>query len=83
MDAFVLILLLLRMIIRSCFFLDASSKMFLVLNECVNFQIMESPNPPILLPIWIHGMAEVWPQLKPYYPRIGKVRNMVLNRFSL
>ncbi|KAL3982714.1 Acyltransferase family protein [Acanthocheilonema viteae] len=34
--------------------------------------IMESPNPPILLPIWIHQMAEVWPQSKPYYPRIGK-----------
>ncbi|OZC07430.1 Acyltransferase [Onchocerca flexuosa] len=34
--------------------------------------IMESPNPPIVLPIWIHRMAEVWPQSKPYYPRIGK-----------
>uniref|UniRef100_A0A0R3S2M1 Tafazzin family protein n=1 Tax=Elaeophora elaphi TaxID=1147741 RepID=A0A0R3S2M1_9BILA len=34
--------------------------------------IMESPNPPILLPIWIHQMAEVWPQSKPYYPRVGK-----------
>ncbi|VDM12617.1 unnamed protein product [Wuchereria bancrofti] len=34
--------------------------------------IMESPNPPILLPIWIHQMADVWPQSKPYYPRVGK-----------
>lgn len=47
-----------------------------------NFQIMESPNPPILLPIWIHQMAEVWPQSKPYYPRVGKVVNMTLQHLS-
>lgn len=51
--------------------------------KCVNFQIMESPNPPILLPIWIHQMAEVWPQSKPYYPRVGKVINMILQSVSL
>ncbi|MCP9265810.1 Tafazzin [Dirofilaria immitis] len=34
--------------------------------------IMESPDPPIVLPIWIHRMAEVWPQSKPYYPRMRK-----------
>ncbi|VDN03698.1 unnamed protein product [Thelazia callipaeda] len=34
--------------------------------------IMDSPNPPIVLPIWIQRMAEVWPQSKPYYPRLGK-----------
>ncbi|VDN45095.1 unnamed protein product [Gongylonema pulchrum] len=38
--------------------------------------IMESPNPPIVLPIWIQRMAEVWPQSKPYYPRFEKVVNV-------
>ena len=35
--------------------------------------IYESKIPPILLPIWIEGMQDVWTERSPYYPRFGKV----------
>lgn len=35
--------------------------------------IKESSTPPILLPIWLNGMENVWPSKPPYYPKIGKV----------
>ncbi|MFH4974758.1 hypothetical protein AB6A40_001467 [Gnathostoma spinigerum] len=33
--------------------------------------VMECPKPPVVLPIWIKHMADVWPSKKPYYPRFG------------
>lgn len=35
--------------------------------------IAETKTPPIVLPIWIDGMDEVWPKQRPYYPKFGKV----------
>jgi monolysocardiolipin acyltransferase len=34
--------------------------------------IADSKLPPILLPMWTRGMADAWPNTKPYFPRIGK-----------
>lgn len=34
--------------------------------------IMDSPNPPLVLPMWVQRMADVWPSDRPYYPRFGK-----------
>uniref|UniRef100_A0A914NZC7 Tafazzin family protein n=2 Tax=Meloidogyne incognita TaxID=6306 RepID=A0A914NZC7_MELIC len=34
--------------------------------------IADSKLPPILLPMWTRGMADAWPNTRPYFPRIGK-----------
>ncbi|CAD5225338.1 unnamed protein product [Bursaphelenchus xylophilus] len=34
--------------------------------------ISEAKTAPVLLPMWIEGMSDVWPKQKPYYPRFGK-----------
>ncbi|KAI1715464.1 acyltransferase domain-containing protein [Ditylenchus destructor] len=35
--------------------------------------IAEPKTAPILLPIWLNGMQNVWPDQAPYYPKVGKV----------
>ncbi|VDD91620.1 unnamed protein product [Enterobius vermicularis] len=34
--------------------------------------IMDCPKPPLVLPIWVQRMADVWPPFPPYYPRFRK-----------
>ncbi|KAK0422500.1 hypothetical protein QR680_007609 [Steinernema hermaphroditum] len=41
---------------------------------------MESNQPPIVLPIWVHGMERVWPKEKPYYPRFGKTVTITVGK---
>ncbi|KAI6224427.1 Tafazzin [Aphelenchoides fujianensis] len=38
----------------------------------VSRMITESPRPPVLLPIWLDGMADVLSSTKPYYMKYGK-----------
>uniref|UniRef100_A0AC35TNE4 Tafazzin family protein n=1 Tax=Rhabditophanes sp. KR3021 TaxID=114890 RepID=A0AC35TNE4_9BILA len=38
---------------------------------------LECDKTPLILPIWIKGMDEVWPNMKPYYPRFGKTVQVI------
>uniref|UniRef100_A0A0N5AN05 Tafazzin family protein n=1 Tax=Syphacia muris TaxID=451379 RepID=A0A0N5AN05_9BILA len=33
--------------------------------------IMDSPIPPLVIPIWVQNMSKVWPPNPPYYPKFG------------
>ncbi|KAK6747603.1 hypothetical protein RB195_000662 [Necator americanus] len=33
--------------------------------------VMDSINPPLILPVWCTNMSSVWPAHPPYYPRFG------------
>ncbi|KAH7729603.1 CRE-ACL-3 protein [Aphelenchoides avenae] len=40
--------------------------------------IAEPPTPPILLPVWVNGMQNVWPDTPPYYPKFGHTVEVVV-----
>uniref|UniRef100_A0AC34R611 Tafazzin family protein n=1 Tax=Panagrolaimus sp. JU765 TaxID=591449 RepID=A0AC34R611_9BILA len=38
----------------------------------------ETKEPPIILPIWVKGMDNVWPSSPPYYPLFGKTVEVIV-----
>lgn len=40
--------------------------------------VLEPTISPIIIPIWLKGMDEVWPGIKPFYPRFKKKVEMVV-----
>lgn len=40
--------------------------------------VMETKIPPIVLPIWVRGMENIWPNHPPYYPSFGKTVKLTI-----